>query len=571
MLLDDPQAEIPPTLDALLRARLDLLPPDELAAAERAAVEGAVFHEGAVRELSAPGTGLGDALAGLVRRELITPVESWLPNETAYRFRHILIRDAAYRGVAKRLRTELHERYADWLELVAGARVAEYGEIVAYHLEQAFRYLQELGPVDDRGRALALRAGTELVGVGELASARGDSGAAASAYSRSIELFGPDAPGRARLLAELGWTRFETGQIDAAREALAEARSSGDEVAAARAAIAGVSLLLFTESGSAQEARDQALSAVPVLERAGDELGLARAWRAVGTVSLFYLGRGGDAAEAYERALGHAARAHATREELLARGLICTAAARGPMPASDAIAICEQALADSRGSLLLEALAGESLGLLLTHSGQFDLARGLFETALRNRADLGQHLAVAGSAEFTGMLELAAGDLEAAERELRSGCDALERIGAASLLASMLGRLAEVVLEQGRLDEADALAQRSEELAAVDDIDAQIQWRLVRSRLLARAGAGEAAGTTALEEVRLALETDALDRQGDAYRALAEVTGDPAHLEEARRCYERKGYGMPARPISGARRTTAPAGRSGGLPSASCR
>ena len=372
---------------------------------------------------------------------------------------------------------------------VARERVAEYGEIIAYHLEQAFHYLEQLGPVGDRGRKLALRAGTELIGVGERASARGDSGAAASAYSRALELVGSEAPGRGLLLVELGLIRFDIGEIEAARLALAEARASGDEVAAARATIAGVGLRLTTAiSSSAAELREEVLAAVPVLERAADEFGLARAWRAIGSISLFYLARGADAAIAFDRALSHAARARAPREELLARGLQCTAAARGPMPAPEAIALCEATLSDAGGSLMLEALASESLGLLLGRSGRPDDARTLFATARANRADLGQHLAVAGSAEFTGTLELHVGNLRAAERELRAGCDALERIGATSLLASLLGRLAETLYEQGRADEAEPLVLRGEQLAAPDDIDAQIQWRIVRARLLAHAG-----------------------------------------------------------------------------------
>ena len=547
MLVDDPRAEIPPTIDTLLRARLDLLPAAELAVAERAAVEGAVFHTGAVAELS-NGADVSGPIEGLKQRELVAPADAWLPNETAFRFRHILIRDAAYRGVSKRLRSELHELYANWLEYVARDRVAEYGEIIAYHLEQAFHYLEQLGPVDYHGRGLARRAGTELIVVGERASARGDSGAAASAYSRALELFGSEAPGRARLLAELVWIRFETGEIEAARVALAEARASGDEVAAARATIASVSLRLSTETGSAAELRDEVIAVVPVLEWAGDELGLARAWRAIGSISLYYLARGSDAAIAFDRALSYAARARAPREELLVRGLLCTAAARGPMPAPKAIALCKATLAVAGGSLLLEALVSESLGLLLGRSGSPDDARTLLATARANRVDLGQHLAVAGSAEFTGTLELHVGDLGAAERELRAGCEALERIGATSLLASLFGRLAETLYEQGRADEAEPLVLRCEQVAAPDDIDAQIQWRIVRARLLAHAGDAQNARARALEAVELALDTDALDRQGDAYRALAVVTGEPAHLAAARESYARKGFSMPVRP-----------------------
>ncbi|HKP17653.1 MAG TPA: tetratricopeptide repeat protein, partial [Gaiellaceae bacterium] len=251
--------------------------------------------------------------------------------------------------------------------------------------------------------------------------------------------------------------------------------------------------------------------------------------------------------EAFARAAEHAGRAHAPREELLARGHSCAAAARGPMAAGEAIAVCSHALEESGGNLLLEAFASESLGLVLARSGRLDEARELFATARRNRTDLGQRLAVAASAEFAALVERLAGDLESAERELRAGCEALERMGATSLLAWLLGLLAEVVLELGRFGEADRLARRSEELAAVDDIDAQIQWRLVRARLTARAG-GEGSVATAQEAVRLALETDALDRQGDAYLVMAEVTGDATYLDEARSCYEQKGYPMPARP-----------------------
>ena len=73
----------------------------------------------------------------------------------AYRFKHILVRDAAYRATTKKLRATLHERYADWLEQLVGDRVGEYHEILGYHLEAAYRYRTELGLLDGEARCSA--------------------------------------------------------------------------------------------------------------------------------------------------------------------------------------------------------------------------------------------------------------------------------------------------------------------------------------------------------------------------------------------------------------------------------
>ena len=67
-----------------------------------------------------------------------------------YRFRHLLIRDAAYEGMPKELRAELHERFAEWLEEVAGDRIDEQEEILAYHLEQTVELRRQFGPLGER-------------------------------------------------------------------------------------------------------------------------------------------------------------------------------------------------------------------------------------------------------------------------------------------------------------------------------------------------------------------------------------------------------------------------------------
>ena len=147
---------------------------------ERAAVVGQAFESDTVAELSPPAAGprSRSRLRGLVRREFLRTAPAGLPAEAGYQFRHLLVRDAVYQAVPKQVGADLHERLAGLLEARAGARLREYEEIVGYHLEQAWRCLAELGPVDRRGRELGARAAGRLAAAGRRALARGDTPAA---------------------------------------------------------------------------------------------------------------------------------------------------------------------------------------------------------------------------------------------------------------------------------------------------------------------------------------------------------------------------------------------------------
>ena len=106
-----------------------------------------------------------------MRKELIQPHRAQIPGEDAYRFRHQLIRDAAYDALPKAVRVELHERFADWLETHARPHMIELDELLGYHLEQAARYKAELGHPDS---VLAERAGERLAVAGRRALWRWD-------------------------------------------------------------------------------------------------------------------------------------------------------------------------------------------------------------------------------------------------------------------------------------------------------------------------------------------------------------------------------------------------------------
>ncbi len=130
---------VPPTLRALLSARLDQLEPTERAVLERGAVEGEVFHRGAVQAIAPDDAQVTPRLASLVRKELIRPDAPLVAGDDGFRFRHLLIRDTAYDALPKSLRADLHERFATWLEQ-RGTDLVEFDEILGYHYEQACRY-----------------------------------------------------------------------------------------------------------------------------------------------------------------------------------------------------------------------------------------------------------------------------------------------------------------------------------------------------------------------------------------------------------------------------------------------
>ena len=160
---------MPPTIHALLQARLDTLGVEERTVIERGAVEGKVFHRGAVTALATEPRrdDVAGRLLSLVRKELVRPDRTQIAGDDAFRFRHILIRDTAYASLPKAARADLHEGFADWLE--GNASLYEQDEILGYHLEQAARYRGELDGDDPRASALAERAGGRLAAAGRAA------------------------------------------------------------------------------------------------------------------------------------------------------------------------------------------------------------------------------------------------------------------------------------------------------------------------------------------------------------------------------------------------------------------
>ena len=366
---------IPPSIHALLAARLDRLAPDERAVIEGASVVGKEFWRGAVTELvgDVDQGSVGATLMTLARKEFIEPARSIFPSEDGFRFRHILIRDAAYLGVPKEARAQLHEQYAGWLERASGERASELDEIIGYHLEQAYRYREELGPVGEGASELATRAGERLAAAGHRAiTGRGDVAAAASLTSRAVALLPEGHESRPALLTELAGLLMSTGDFSRAGDVLDEAReaAAGNPELEARADIEREFHKMF--AGSEEVSRtipEVTARAIPILEEAGDDIGLARAWRLRGEMAGL-AAHWGARAEALDRAVEHARLAGDLREEATLVALLAFSFYYGPTPVPEAIARCERFLEEVTGDRSLEAAIENTLAGLRAMLGR---------------------------------------------------------------------------------------------------------------------------------------------------------------------------------------------------------
>jgi class 3 adenylate cyclase/tetratricopeptide (TPR) repeat protein len=517
--------DVPPTVQALLAARLDTLEPVERAVLERASVIGRDFTRGEVAELSPEHDrrGLAATLLSLVRKELVEPSDSPHAGDDGFRFRHVLIRDAAYAEIPKRVAGDLHEQFATWLPGPP--------ELVGYHLDQAYRCRAQLGELD---AALALRAGVVLAEAGERAFARDDASAAAKLLSRACELLPDGDPRRVSVLRHASHALFWTGSVDEARtfleDAIRAAAATDDtsEEWSARLDLAASDLAVgHGDADALLRVAEAAIAALPP----DDDAALARAWRRVAH-ARFLQGRYGLSGDAAERALAHARAANDHFEESRIVDLLCTCLLYGPTPADAAVERCERMLDEAEGNPVMRANVASSLAGLHGMRADFSAARrfaGLAETIF---LELGLQLAFAGLTQVTAPVELLAADPAAAERELRRGLDILEPRGSDGYQQALL---AEALYRQARYDEAATCVAVAATKDAEGVVLSQVTWRSVRAKL-------EHSETLAREALALAETTDATNLVADALVDLAVVADDADDLVvRALELYEQKG------------------------------
>jgi class 3 adenylate cyclase len=533
------EIELPPTIHAVLAARIERLHAEERTVLERAAVVGRHFSRAAVAELLPPDqrAQLDVRLEALRRAELIEPDATWFLGEPVLRFHHVLIREAAYQGMLKETRAELHVRYADWLAARA-TDLTEHDETLGWHVEHAYQYRADLGPIDAESRVLGERAARHLSAAGRRALARDDVDAAAGLLGRALRLLDADDTERADLSLDWCEAVLSAGDVDHAAAAIDElARWTADDLRlrAWHACFAGQYAVL-TDPLTLSETAGAVATAAAQLETVGDDAGEAKA-HFVHAQALVRLGQVGACEAALDRALVAARRIGDWRRANAVLAGAPGAALWGPSPVTRASGRCldvVRVLRITSGSPAVEAVALRCQAVLEALRGRANAARKMLASSRRTVEELGLTQRILEADLYAGIVELYDGDTAAAETPLRAAYEGLRERGLSNDAAQAAALLGRALLGQGRVDEAERLSHESEALAG-QNLKAAIAWRGVRAEALARRGDHAAALELANAAVEIAAATDALLDHADARVALATVlrTAGRAHDADA--------------------------------------
>jgi class 3 adenylate cyclase/tetratricopeptide (TPR) repeat protein len=542
---------MPPTIHALLSARIDRLEREDRTVLDPAAVVGHIFPLAAISELAdaMPAKDVVARADRLMQAQILQEAAD-REGEDFRAFHHIFIRDSVYESLLKRQRAALHERFVEWADRVNGDRRVEFEEILGYHLEQAHRYLAELAPTDDHARKLGTDAAGRLASAGRRAFVRGDMPAAANLLNRALTLLPQDADERFDLAPDCGEALMQIGDFETAKTLVAQI--DADAVALGKAARGGgarivlqLIKLLAGEEGWSEEAR---ATADEVIATAGEGEGatLARAFRLLAWVDGKAL-RYGAASMALGQAVEHARAVGDVRQERRASTAYALISAYGPTPVDEALERCAEVSERVTGDRQAEAAVLCVAAHLEAMRGAFDLSRALCLQARQIFEELGLRVEAASMVLESSRVELLAGNPAEAERELRRGFIVLEELRERYLLSSLSGLLARALWTQGRPDEAEDMSALAEEISDADDIDAQVHWRCVQAKILASRGAGDEAEALVRAAVDLLEPTDAVVLQIEALSDLGEVLtilgrdGAASAFEQARQLAAAKG------------------------------
>jgi class 3 adenylate cyclase len=548
---------VPPTIQLLLAARLDRLEAEERAVIERGAVEGTVFHSGAIAALSSEGLRpqVRPRLLALARKELIRPDRPEFAGEDAFRFRHMLIRDAAYQAMPKQQRAELHEAFARWLTDVAGERVIDYEEILAYHLEQAHRYHAELGPLDEHGRELGLAAGRALRVAAERAVARGDFTGSNHMLERAATML----VGAERLAAltdlgeNLAWADENERASAVLREVLDSPVVEREPVIRVRASL----FLVFSElmndpTARMTDARDRCSALLAEAERLGDQETISACLLGLGQMA-FWLGDTAGMRRISERLTPLVPRLRTTYRQWVAGGYQ-VALYFGDVPVGEGFAVIETIRGivgeGLEGRLNCELLIA-ALHAMADEPVLFDAAIGRWE---RTWADAGSPPEVVGTGQRRAESLFRLGRVGDAIAHMRSVKTRLDALGETGLNSTTTALTAYFLADSNRIGEAKTALDEARSMAASDDFGAlvPIEWT---AALIASARAEHLAALAAADEAeRLIRATDYLTWTADTLAIRGRVllaAGRPAEAEaafgEAFALWDRKGNVASAR------------------------
>ena len=549
------QVELPPTIRALLAARIDGLPVADREVARRAAVIGRSFEAAALSELS-PVEARGELavrLVDLVRRELLRPDRASLTIGDAYRFRHVLLRDAAYEALPKADRADLHAAFVAWLMSVAGDRTDEYEEILGFHLERAYRYRLELGDHTPGAAALADRAAGHLLRAGRRAAWSGDNAAAMGLLDRAWGL-AHDPAVRFEAGHELAMLCAWTEDYEQGREFADDlddlAARSGDAAQGAMAGLLRMHLDLYgpgeEEAPDAEVVLRDARSALAILTDAGDERGQAYA-HLMEANALYQSMRLSDAIASNLRAEHAAASGGDRMLERRLRILRLQDLAWGPESVAGGLAQLEAAAPGFDHQPLTRGLALVARGVLTAYLGRFELGRALWQEGAETVRETGEEYWLPNIAADRARIEFVAGDPAAAEADVREAAAQMARVGDTSTRVWLLALLARLLVGLSRIEEAETLVHEALREYAGTDVWSRVAMGQALALVRLQRGLTHEA-LSAAEEAASFVPHDAPVDRGDTYvvlararRAAGDAAGALEAVTEALSSYERKG------------------------------
>lgn len=537
----------PPTIEDLMNDRLFRLGPEERGVIQRAAVVGKQFHVADVVALTPEPDRhrVEDALELLASRELVQrdpePVPLLPAEESgdAYKFRHVLMRETAYKGIVKQTRADLHERYASWLEAAASPeRLAEFDELIGFHLAEAYQYRAELGFDSEEDRRLGRRAGKRLAAAGRRAANRGNIQISLKLLERAVLLLPEGYQARLDAALDLADALTEAGDFERAVDEYQNVVEAGKMAKqpglVMHARLGLLDVMAFRDPERILGGASEIQEAILLFVRVGDDLGLAKARRLNAYVN-YAVGRTAVAELEARRATEIAERHGLESLEAKARRLLCIILFWGTTPLDQVVSYADETLdwAGARNIASLQAGALNVLGRAAAMRGDFELARRLNQQAREIKIGKGEVLTAAADSVADGLVELLAGQPAAAEAALRAGYETLEEMGGTGPLANVAAMLARALIVQGDYEAAEQPTRICEELAATSQLDSQVKWRALRAIILAHRGELEQAEELASDAVARASACEQPDTQAEALADMAAVLRLAGKREEA--------------------------------------
>ena len=527
---------VPPTIQLLLAARLDRLDAEERAVIERGAVEGKVFHTGAVTSLAPEGlrAHVRPRLLALARKELIRPDRAEFAGEDAFRFRHLLIRDAAYQAMPKEQRADLHEGFARWLTEVTAGHADDYQEILGHHLEQAYRYRSELGPADDRTRALAGDAARALHRSAERATIRGDLDGSAHLLERTIAL--STGLERAAAIVDLGENLETNSHHLRALEVLGEFLASPEAPAAPALQIRASIFYLSAESQTNPElgltaANQRAISLRTEAEAIEDRDALTATLIACGSFA-FWLGNAAESRAVSERLAPLAPQMTPTY-----RGLVCLGfmvdSYFGSAPLVDGFRYVAR-MREIQGDSVLGQVRCDILEASLhSMAGDVDAFDAAMASAERGWDEMRnpESRFVQGQPRAESLWRI--GREAEAVAFMRQMKELMDRIGETGNNATITAELATYLAESGSVEEAAMFIEQARAITSPDDFGATVPIGWAAGLVASAHGEHDAAVSLLDEALQTVRQTDYLNFTADTLRIRGQILWAAGRTSEA--------------------------------------